>query len=318
MLLLLALTACKPAPSYCDVQPEGQVSLPADEALHAESVEWWYWTGHLQDEQGRWYGFEETFFVFQLGVYDAVLSNVGVTDIEAQVFSYDYNHVEGVPEGHTDRVDLVAGADHVVAQGGHDELVGNAGDYVFELTLDEQKPPVFQHGDGYHDYDVGGYTWYYSRQRMAVSGTLNVAGEARPVTGTGWMDHQWGNLLQTTDAGWDWFAIQLDDDREIMLFLVRGSDRIIGGSITGADCATEDLTADRFEVTALGEWTSPVSGCTYPMGWDVRVDDIELTLTPVMEDQELYNERNTYWEGAAVVTGDVEGRAYVELAGYCG
>ena len=49
-----------------------------------------------------------------------------------------------------------------------------------------------------------------------------------------------------------------------------------------------------------------------------------MTVTPVIKDQELDTRGTTmivYWEGACAVeagaaTGDVEGRAYVELVGY--
>ena len=48
----------------------------------------------------------------------------------------------------------------------------------------------------------------------------------------------------------------------------------------------------------------------------VTVADLTLTVTPLLEDQELETDVMDYWEGAAVVSGDVTGRAYVELTGY--
>ncbi len=305
------------APDHCQEQPVGEISLPADEGPHEELLEWWYWTGHLQDEQGRWYGFEETFFVFRMGFYDATLAHVGVTDIDAGRFSYDYGHVEALPEPSAAGFALEAEANRVSGLEGEDLLHGETEGYVLDLALSAEKPVVFQHGDGFHEYDVGGYTWYYSRERMAVSGTLEVEGEPRTVTGQAWMDHQWGNLLLVAESGWDWFALQLDDGREIMLFMVKGSQDVVGGSITGADCLTEELSAEEIEVVATGSWDSPNSGCSYPMGWQLRVRDLALTVTPVLEDQELVHERETYWEGASTVSGDATGRAYVELAGYC-
>ena len=305
------------AADLCGEQPTGEVVFPDDESVHEELLEWWYWTGHLQDEQGRWYGFEETFFVFRLGVYDATMAHVAVTDIDAETFSYDYTHVEELPDPAMVGIDLAAEHNTVIGMDGHDTLHGETGSVVLDLSLDAEKPAVLHHGDGFHEYDVGGYTWYYSRERMAVSGTLDLGDDLRTVTGEGWMDHQWGNLLLVSEAGWDWFAIQLDDGREIMLFMVLGSEAVIGGSVSGADCVTEELEPEEIEVTALGSWTSPQSGCTYPQGWDLRVRDMQLTVSPVLEDQELYNERETYWEGASTVSGDASGRAYVELAGYC-
>jgi len=46
----------------CLETPEGEVIFPDDEGVHSEELEWWYWTGHLQAEDGRWFGFEQVFF----------------------------------------------------------------------------------------------------------------------------------------------------------------------------------------------------------------------------------------------------------------
>jgi len=188
------------------------------------------------------------------------------------------------------------------------------------VTLDAAKPAVLQHGDGYTDYDFGGNTYYYSRERMTASGTIAIGtGPAVPVTGVGWFDHQYGDLDTAIDTGWDWFALQLDDQREIMLFIVRteGEVTFVGGSITDAACMTTEIGPDDFEVTALGSWTRADQTCTYPAGWSVRVFDLDLTVTPVLADQELNTALIDYWEGAATVTGEATGRAYVELTGYC-
>ena len=154
---------------------------------------------------------------------------------------------------------------------------------------------------------------------MAARGTLVIDGEPLQVSGTAWFDHQWGELAPAINTGWDWFAIQLDDDREIMLFIVRvdGGEALVGGSYTDAACESTEIGPDELEVTPLGEWTSPHTGCTYPAGWAVTVPDLELTVTPVMEDQEIDAKVVTYWEGLAEVSGDATGRAYVELSGYC-
>ena len=43
------------------------------------------------------------------------------------------------------------------------------------------------------------------------------------------MDHEFGSdELQANQVGWDWFSIQLDDRRELMLYLLRQKD----GSVT--------------------------------------------------------------------------------------
>ena len=37
-----------------------------------------------------------------------------------------------------------------------------------------------------------------------------------------WMDHQWGNFVVGAVGGWDWFSLQLDDQTELMLYVLRG------------------------------------------------------------------------------------------------
>ena len=71
-------------------------------------------------------------------------------------------------------------------------------------------------------------------------------------------------------------------------------------------------------------WSSPYSGVTYPHGWRITIPSykIDLTVSPVQEDQELRTNRSTrvtYYEGAVTVKQvGVKKRSfgYVELVGY--
>jgi len=89
---------------------------------------------------------------------------------------------------------------------------------------------------------------------------------------------------------------------------------------------TEKLGASDFELRSETEWTSPKTGTTYPSTWTIRVPsaDIDVRLTPLIEDQELDTRGTTmvvYWEGCCSITGakggrPVSGKAYAELVGY--
>lgn len=197
----------------------------------------------------------------------------------------------------------------------HAELDGSA----FDLQLASTKRPVLQHDQGYTAYPWGGYTYYYSREGMAAAGTVTIAGVTLPVTGTAWFDHQWGDMSSIVQLGWDWFALELDDNSEIMMFVVRESGRqaLVGGSVSGADGITTQISANDFAVTPLGQWTRPHTGCTYPSGWTIALGDKRFTVTPAIPDQELSTATPVYWEGACTVAGAATGRAYVELTGYC-
>lgn len=315
-LLLLACTPeVEPFSLSCPDPGQPQVELPADDAPHTEDVEWFYWTGHLLDTSGRWYGFEHTVFVYQLPGYTATSAHMALTDISGDTFEYDvaYEHGE-LPEATVDGFELLVEGSVAEGGSGADHLEGSTPSASWTLDLAGQET-VLQHGDGYHDYEEGGYTWYYSRPRMTVAGGLVIDGGARQVSGQAWFDHQWGELGGVTTEGWDWFALQLDDGREVMLFLTH-SGGLVGGSVS-SESGTCELLEDEFTVTEAGWWTSPNTGCLYPMGWQIRVGEETLTLTPVREDQELASDYRTYWEGAVTISGDQDGRGYVEMAGRC-
>ena len=302
----------------CPEAPPPMLELPADDALHEEDVEWWYWTGHLTDETGAEYGFEQVVFVFQMGTtYRATSAHLALTQIDAQEhrFVIDYLHGE-VPDTLVDSFLFETDAASAVGGDGSDRLQASFEGISWDLALEAQGIPMLQHGDGYHDYDVGGYTWYYTRPRMTVGGSLVVDEQSHTVEGEAWFDHQYGALGNVSMAGWDWFALQLNDGREVMIFLSASGDVLHGGSIREGNCVTE-IDAETLSVAEYDPWTSEVTGCSYPQRWEIDVEGEHFVIESVLEDQEMPNSYNDYWEGAARVSGDQAGSAYVELAGQC-
>lgn len=301
--------------------PDGlRVTLPADEGSHAEDLEWWYWTGHLQATDGRWFGFQQTVFLSSMGSMWGQVGHRTITDIDDASFHFTDSYVIGRPATVTGGFDFTLPGMTARGRDGRDVLHAEVDGYVLDLSLYTEKPVVYQHAVGYTDYDFGGNTYYFSRERMVAVGTVATGTETLEVRGEAWFDHQWGALTQAGELGWDWFALQLDDGREVMLFWVRddGGDLLVGGSLAGADCGITQLAGSDVAVVATGSWTSPTSAKTYPMGWDVTVLGEVFHVAPVLEDQELVDMLPgiTYWEGACTVSGAATGRAYVELTGY--
>jgi predicted secreted hydrolase len=143
------------------------------------------------------------------------------------------------------------------------------------------------------------------------------------------MDHQWGNFVVASNGGWDWYSLQLDDNTELMLYVLRSA----SGETTGAygsqvlaDGSVRDLDPGAVQAIATGSWTSPHTGATYPSGWriDAPGQNLHLAVTPRLQDQELYfpgldAAGLVYWEGAVDVHGEgssPSGVGYVELTGY--
>ena len=153
------------------------------------------------------------------------------------------------------------------------------------------------------------------------------------MTGTAWFDHEWGPGAMPEGAqGWDWFAMQLDDGSELMLYQIRASD----GRATAFSSGTYVPSSGRpvrigwndVRLVATGQWVSPKTRARYPSGWEIEVRSLGLTvgIDPILKDQELTTERSTgvtYWEGDCRVRGTargraISGRAYAELTGYAG
>lgn len=206
---------------------------------------------------------------------------------------------------------------------------GSPGGLGLDLALSAARPPVLHGADGWIDFGPAGGSYYYSRTRMAASGSLVLDGRSLTVEGTAWFDHQWGDFISVGGGGWDWFAVDLDDGTDLTLSLVRdasGGYSLAYGTLVGADGTASHLGAAAFTVTVTRSWTSPKTGATYPAGWriDVPSEALSIGLTPTVADQELDTRATTgvvYWEGSQRVTATRAGRplggeAYVELTGY--
>ncbi|HEX2324872.1 MAG TPA: lipocalin family protein, partial [Chloroflexota bacterium] len=229
--------------------------------------------------------------------------------------------------------DLALGGWRIMGREGQEEVRARMPGYALDVRLDALRPPALHQGDpplfpGLISFGPAGYSYYYSRTRMALSGTLEVDGEARQVQGEAWMDHQWGDFLVLGGGGWDWFAGTLRDGRDVTVSIVRdpaGTVVLSYGTLVEPGGETRHLPPSAFVLEPSGQWTSPHTGIRYPSGWRLRVPEAELDLrwTPLLLDQELDTRPSTgviYWEGAVrledAASGADVGRGYVELTGY--
>lgn len=303
------------------------IVFPRDEGPHDVLTEWWYYTGHLRTDDGREFGFESVLFQSRRGTFPAFYAaHVAFTDIARSAFVFDQR--AGTVVSTTEPgFDFALGDWRWQGLAGNDRIDAGAGPYAASLTLAATKPPVLHNG-GFIDFDAAGSTYYYSRTRMSVSGSLIDRGQRVTVTGEAWFDHQWGNFLGSATGGWDWFSAQLSDGSEFTLSVLRSDgQRVVGGYGTYVDPLGNAVHLDfaAMSVRVLEHWTSPTTRVTYPSGWRVilPLQGLDLRITPVLHDQELDTRATTgniYWEGAMRVTdastSSPRGRGYVELTGY--
>lgn len=313
------------------------VHLPQDEAPHKDLTEWWYYTGHFHgtdaNGQAHTYGFELTFFqVLRGDIAPIYVGHYAVTDITRGQFNYDQRLLSEpnavLPNGTTTTgFTLAIGNWTMQGVNGQDAIAASMPEYAINLALTGQKPPALHNGNGLITYGIGGFSYYYSRTRMAVAGSIQDHGMTIPVTGLAWMDHQWGNFLALGSGGWDWFSMQLANGVDYMVYFIRDAQgKIIStvGTRVAADGTSSMLTEGQISQRVVDHWHSATTGVTYPSGWELTLPEGTVTVTPLVRDQELITTNttgNTYWEGACSVVGTVNGQpvngqGYTELTGY--
>ena len=154
---------------------------------------------------------------------------------------------------------------------------------------------------------------------------MSLGERAIDVKGSAWLDREWStSMLANDQVGWDWFALHLDDGRQLMLYQLRlkdGSpDPASSGNLVAEDRSTRKLKRKDFSLEPLELWESPHSGGRYPRKWRIQIpsEKIDLTVETELDDQELALTAVRYYEGAVRVTGSQNGEGYMELTGYAG
>jgi len=336
---------------YLLAVPPYRFEFPRDHASHpGYRTEWWYYTGHL-GAADRTFGFELTFF--RVGIdrsrendpsrwafHTLHFAHFALTDLEGGRFFFDEKLGRpGLGLAGADSSTLHAWIDdwsvRLDGDGVTHLLRAASGTFGIELALAPQKPPVFhgESGVSRKAEGLGRASHYYSLTRLAGPGTVTLEGRDHPVDGLVWMDHEFGsNQLAEDQEGWDWFSIQLDDGRDLMLYRMRledgGTDPHSSGTLIERDGRARHLPREAFTIEAHGEWKSPNTSAVYPAGWTLRVPsaDLVLEVTPNVVDQELVTGGTVnvhYWEGSVRASGrsggrPLAGRGYVELTGYAG
>jgi predicted secreted hydrolase len=339
-------------------RPDYAWAFPQDHwAREGYRTEWWYFTGHLSAEgdSTRRFGYQFTFFRVGLlrerpdlgsdwAARDLIMGHAAVSDLTGGRHLFSEALYRAVPllggfNAYPDS--LIAWSRGPAGTDGEWTLRWNGEAFDFEMRDDAQgaafrlstrplKPMVFQGPNGYSRKGRGptAASQYYSFTRLRTEGALWLDGRRWRVRGESWMDKEFGsNQLGKDQVGWDWFSLQMDDGREVMLYLLRdaagGVDFARGTLVTQAGEARY-LTPEAWRVRAVKTWKSPHTGAEYPARWVVELprEGLRVEVAPELADQE--NRARLagglfYWEGAVSVRnsdGARIGRGYVELTGY--
>lgn len=333
-------------PGFTSVTAPRKFAFPDDHGPHPDyALEWWYFTGNLDSPNGRHFGYELTFFRIGLtseefdrssewAANQMYTAHFALTDVENNRFhsferyGRDAFGLAGAA-GSPFRVWL---EDWSATSTNSDtlplRLIARENGIAIDLLLASEKGIVLNGEDGFSrkGNSSGEASYYYSLTRMPTEGTITLNGQTRAVSGLSWLDREWSSSqLSEEHVGWDWFALQLSDSRDIMYGVLRPRDETASefqlGTVVEEDGSHRSIEEGEVLLDVLDRWQSPRGG-TYPSRWRFRMpaEGLDIEITPYISDQEL-DAIVRYWEGAVRIEGTasggpITGNGYVELTGY--
>ena len=339
----------QPLPKFQEAVSGYTYQFPRDDFSHDNfRVEWWYYTGNLESDKGRRFGYQLTFFRVGLEGYNPInnpskwkvdhiyFAHMTVSDIQNKKFHFfERINRKGIKNaGAAPARFMIWNSDwNLSAEENMQKIKALENDTGIELSLIPIKKRVFhgKNGISIKGSNKGNASHYFSYTRMKTEGSIFIKGEKFQVKGSSWMDREFSsNPLNPSLAGWDWFSIKLDNQTEIMLYQLRkkngNTDPNSSGTFISADQNYHHLTLNEFSISNKSSWTSEKTGAIYPAVWEIDIleSDIHLIITPDFSSQELYHLRSisgSYWEGSVSIKGSVGGKpvtgtGYVELVGY--
>lgn len=331
----------EPAPGFVRAYEPRSFRFPQDHGAHPDfATEWWYLTGNLQTDSGRRFGYQVT--LFRIGLRPGgpaqdsawranqiYMGHIAISDVEGR------RHLAG--ERFARAAAGLAGArvtpfevwlDDWSLRGGETlfplDVTAQNGDIGISLQLQSGEKPLILQGErglSRKSATPGNASYYYSFTRLPTRGELRIGDSVYRVHGDSWLDREWSSsALDRNQVGWDWFALQLDDGRDLMYYRLRDrqgyADPFSSGSLVDRDGTVHSLSPAQVQLTPLRYWQAD-DGARYPVGWRLQAPEygLDLEVNALLDDQ-VMDLSVRYWEGAVEVSGTQRGRGYLELSGY--
>jgi hypothetical protein len=163
--------------------------------------------------------------------------------------------------------------------------------------------------------------FYYSQTDNTVTGSLTVGGTTETVTGTAWIDRQYGSFNPITGGeDYEWFSIKLDNGTDLNLWNIFDSNNEIPDNLkykilsayVDEDQNTQYTISD-FEIERLEYFFTPDNLRNYSKKWRLTSasKNIDLIITSNYENSEVnITELNfRFFEGATTISGTIGGNA---------
>ncbi len=317
-----------------------EFQFPRDHLAHDTfRSEWWYFTFMLQDATGAEFGAQFTVFRQALQptpvsanpwqTNQAYLGHFAITDIAAG----EHRAYERVARGHPELAGVRGEPFAITLEGWQLEadadadqpgwhLRAESADDALDVVMTPVKPVVLHGNAGLSAKSPSSASYYYSVSRMSVSGNLRAGGTDHEVSGSAWFDREWStSVLGDEQVGWDWFALQFADGRDLMVFQLRRNDGrrdpYDQGLWVAADGRSRSLQAEDFDLEPTAYWQD-AHGVAWPIQWQLQTATGNWRIRAALADQRMATTL-VYWEGLIDIYDQADrrvGRGYMELTGY--
>lgn len=326
-------------------------NFPDDHGPHEKyKTEWWYFTGNLTTADNKKFGYQFTIFRTALASYNVLSSSkwksnqmymghLAVTDIDNENFYFDEkfsrngNKLAGATIKNKFKVwiedwEIIQVGDSIFFDLPKLKIISEMENVKLELLLKATKPKTLQGDNGLSQKgsEIGNASYYYSYTRLETEGIISINNKKYEVNGNSWMDREWStSALGKDQIGWDWFALQLNYNTELMYYQMRKidgtADNFSKGIIVNIIGEKISFTKDDVRLKVNDYWTTS-TGIKYPSGWVLELPErnLSLKITPAIKNQ-FMDVAVKYWEGSVNISGttggkNISGNGYVELTGY--
>lgn len=312
--------------------PAGSLlSFPVDEGRHEEeSIEWWYTAGHLQgDITGNEYSFMVSYFYFPIYGYDG-FRIFNLSNENSGAFYRDTSPLT-YPVMGSDSLNIQATVDGNIQEfwqnrtGPNGQMVPfeyllsvSTGQDSLDLEFVSLKPPLIVGDSGLFNQGASSYTYYFSLTKNSVKGNIAIRGVQEPVSGTAWIDRQFGSYNPLIREEYEWFSIQLSNEMDINLWNIFTNSREIPPTsayriMSVYEDENTQFTTAEFQIERLSYHFMPDSARCYAQQWRLTspVNNLDLMITTRHNNAEVQLPFR-FFEGSTLIEGTVDG---VEVTG---
>jgi hypothetical protein len=123
----------------------------------------------------------------------------------------------------------------------------------------------------------------YAFPGATTTGTLTAEGSTYSVSGTSWVDRQWGPLpLTDTSMQWTWFGMTLSNGDVVAIWdILDGTAQNSWATVLSPDGSYKVVPVTPVADGAGDPWTSSASGNTYPTAWNITIPSLSADLVVV-------------------------------------